>query len=82
MAEEVERTTDGVPPPGEAIHLPGASFLPVLVAAGTSVVVVGVVISWILVAIGLTIVVIALSRWIRETRDEMGELPLEHEHGH
>ena len=63
---------------GEAIHLPGPSFQPVLVAFGLTLAVVGVVLSPILVAIGLVVTVVALFRWIRDTRREMSELPLEH----
>ena len=47
-------------------------------AFGLTIAVVGVVLSWILVAIGLVITVIAIARWIRETRQEISELPLEH----
>jgi hypothetical protein len=77
MADE---TNDGgrLPPPVEEIHLPDPSYQPVLVAFGTMVAVIGVVFSWIIVAIGLLIVAISLTRWIRQTREEMAELPLEH----
>ena len=76
-----EQTPDGgVPPRGEEIHLPDPSYLPVVVAAGTTVVVVGVVINLALAGIGLAITVVAIVRWVRQTREEMAELPLEHEH--
>ena len=79
MAEE--QIGDGeVPPPGEAIHLPDPSYLPVIVAAGTTLVLVGVVIHFALAAIGLAITVVASVRWVRQTREEIAELPLEHEH--
>ena len=77
MAEEIGHSAD-VPPAGEPVHLPGPSYLPVLVAFGVTLAVVGVVISLILVVIGLLITGVALFRWIREARTEMGELPLEH----
>ena len=66
------------PPAGEAIHLPGPSYLPVLAAAGITLTVVSVVISWILVALGVLITVVVVWRWIRETRRDISELPLEH----
>ena len=66
------------PPAGEAIHLPGPSYLPVLTAAGITLTVVSVVISWILVALGVLITVVVVWRWIRETRRDVSELPLEH----
>ena len=78
MADEVRVTGAEAEPAGESIHLPGPSYLPVITAFGATVAIVGVVISWILVGIGVVIAVIAIVRWIRETRDEMAELPLEH----
>lgn len=78
MAEGVRGPQESPPPPGEAVHLPGPSYLPVVVAAGISMAVVGVVISWILVALGGLITVVAVIRWVRQTRGEMAELPLEH----
>ncbi len=79
MAEEVHQD-DHVPPPGEPIHLPDPSYLPVLVAAGTTIALIGVVINLVLFVIGLLITLVATVRWIRQTREEMGELPLEHPH--
>jgi hypothetical protein len=68
------------PPAGEAIHLPGPTYLPVVTAAGITIAVVGVVQNWILVALGLLITVFAVVRWIRDTRRDMAELPLQHRH--
>jgi Cytochrome c oxidase subunit IV len=78
MADEVRVSGAEAEPAGEAIHLPGPSYLPVITAFGATVAIVGVVISWILVGIGVVIALIAIVRWIRETREEMSELPLEH----
>jgi hypothetical protein len=66
------------PPAGEAIHLPGPTYLPIVTAVGIAIAVVGVVQSWIIVAAGLLITLYAVVRWIRETREDIGELPLEH----
>ena len=79
MAEE-PAPDGGVPPPAEAIHLPDPSYLPVIVAAGTTVVLVGVVLNFALAGMGLLITVVAIIRWVRQTREEIAELPLEHEH--
>ena len=79
MAEQASPDAE-VPPPGEPIHLPDPSYLPVIVAAGTTILLVGVVLSPILVVIGLAITVVAIVRWIGQTRAEMAELPLDHEH--
>jgi hypothetical protein len=79
MADErIETGGPEAPPAGEAIHLPGPTYLPVITAAGVSMAVVGVVIWWVLVVIGLVVTVVAVSRWIRETRQDIAELPLEH----
>ena len=78
MADEVRVSDPGAEEAGEAIHLPGPSYQPVLVAFGLTLAVVGVVLSPILVGIGLVVTVVALFRWIRDTRREMSELPLEH----
>jgi hypothetical protein len=79
MADERIRTGGPeAPPAGEAIHLPGPTYLPVITAAGISVAVIGVVVWWVLVVIGLLVTVVAVWRWIRETRQDMAELPLEH----
>lgn len=62
----------------EAVHLPGPSYLPVLTALGVTLALVGVVITLPLVVIGVAITVVSLWRWIRETRQEIAELPLQH----
>jgi hypothetical protein len=78
MADEVRVSGAEAEPAGEAVHLPGPSYLPVITAFGVSVAVVGIVIAWFLVVIGVVIALVAIVRWIRETREEMAELPLEH----
>jgi Cytochrome c oxidase subunit IV len=78
MADEVRVSEAEAEPAGEAVHLPGPSYLPVLTAFGITIAVVGVVIWWVLVVIGGLIALVAIIRWIRETREEVSELPLEH----
>ena len=75
MADEVN---GALPPPAEEVHLPDPSYLPILLAFGISIAVVGVVLSPVLVIIGVLIALVALKRWIGQTREEMAELPLEH----
>jgi hypothetical protein len=76
--EPVSAGEPEAPPAGEAIHLPGPSYIPIATAAGVAVAVVGVVISWILVAIGLVVTLYCVWRWIRDTRRDISELPLQH----
>jgi type IV secretory pathway TrbD component len=80
MAEDERIHAGGpeAPPAGEAIHLPGPSYLPIVTAVGITIVVVGVVQSWLIVAFGLLVTLVAVVRWIRETREDIAELPLEH----
>ena len=78
MAEELDRPEGALPPPTEEIHLPDPSYLPPLMALGITLMVVGIVLSVFVVAIGAILFVITLVRWIRQTREEMAELPLEH----
>jgi hypothetical protein len=68
---------ESVPPPGEEIHLPGPSYLPVLLAFGITLMLVGVVYTWVLTGIGLVIFLVVLARWIRSTREDIAELPLD-----
>jgi type IV secretory pathway TrbD component len=80
MAEDERIHTGGpeAPPAGEAIHLPGPTYLPIITAVGITIAVVGVVQSWVIVAIGVVITLFAVVRWVRETRQDISELPLEH----
>jgi hypothetical protein len=80
MADDERIHTGGpeAPPAGEAVHLPGPTYLPVITAVGITIAVVGVVQSWILVAAGVIVTVLTVWRWIRETRTDMAELPLDH----
>jgi hypothetical protein len=76
--EQIHTGGPEAPPVGEPIHLPGPTYLPVVTAAGVTIAVVGVVLSWFLVAGGVIVVLVAVLRWVRETRQDIAELPLEH----
>jgi type IV secretory pathway TrbD component len=80
MAEDERIHTGGpeAPPAGETIHLPGPTYLPIVTAVGITIAVVGVVQSWIIVGLGVLITLVAVVRWVRETREDISELPLEH----
>jgi hypothetical protein len=74
---QVERD---VPPAGEEIHLPGGSVQPVLLAVGITVALVGVTLSIVLVIAGVLLSLVVMVRWIQDTRRDIAELPLDHEH--
>jgi hypothetical protein len=78
MADEVEQPDGALPPPTEEIHLPEPSYLPPVMALGITLIVVGIVIGLPVVVVGAILFLVTLVRWIRQTREEMGELPLEH----
>jgi hypothetical protein len=66
-----------IPPAGEEIHLPGPSALPALTALGITLTLVGITTYIELVVIGGLITLLAVVRWIRETRSDIDELPLD-----
>jgi hypothetical protein len=80
MADEVRVADDSADERGESIHLPGPSYQPVMLAFGLTLAITGVVIFPPITAIGLVIVLVTLWMWIRDTRREVKELPLEHDH--
>jgi len=66
-----------VPPVGEEIHLPGPSILPVLTAVGITLALVGVTTFIEFTVVGVLITLYCVVRWIKETRAEIDELPLD-----
>ena len=84
-ADTVEAThavvaTDAVPPAGEEIHLPGGSIIPLVVAIGITLTVIGTTIWWVWSALGFTITVVSVGLWIRDVRRDVDELPEDHHH--
>ena len=71
--------SDAPPAAAEDIHLPGPSYLPIIVAAGVTISLVGILLSPIIFAAGMIVWVVATLVWIRDTRQEIAELPLDHE---
>jgi hypothetical protein len=78
MAEEVRVSEPQAEEAGEPIHLPGPSYQPVVLAFGVMLVVTGVVLFPPGAVIGGVITVVTLYLWIRDTRRDISELPLEH----
>ena len=78
MADEVNVSDEQAEEAGEAIHLPGPSYQPVALAFGLTLAITGVVLFPVVAVIGLVIVLITLYLWIRDTRRDVSELPLEH----
>jgi hypothetical protein len=66
-----------VPPPGEEIHLPGPTILPLLTALGITLVLVGMTTFIEFTVVGALLTIGCVVRWIKDTRREVDELPLE-----
>ena len=79
MADDLPTASgDGTPPAGEQVHWPGATYLPAWTAFGITIALVGVILSWVIVGIGAVIAGVAILRWVREAREDISQLPLEH----
>ena len=76
MAEE--QANGSLSPPSETVHLPGPTYLPVLVAAFTTIALVGIVLNWIVFGIAMAVVLFCIVRWVRDVRRDIADLPLEH----
>jgi hypothetical protein len=66
-----------VPPVGEEIHLPGPTILPLLSAVGITLVLVGITTFIVLTIAGGLLTIGCVVRWIKDTRREIDELPLD-----
>ena len=80
MADEIRVAEAEADEAGEAIHLPGPSYHPVVLAFGLTLAITGVVIFPAISVIGLVIVLATIYMWVRDTRRDIRELPLEHDH--
>ncbi len=76
-SQEGTPTSADVPPAGEEIHLPGNTILPLVVAVGITLLLVGLT-TWIgFTIVGAVIALWSIARWIRDTRRDIAELPPE-----
>ena len=66
------------PPAGEEVHLPGPTLIPLLMAFGIAVALVGITTTWLLSIAGGILAIVCIVRWIGDTRRDISNLPLEH----
>jgi hypothetical protein len=66
-----------VPPVGEEVHLPGPTILPLLTALGVTLVLVGLTTFVELTVIGGVLSIVCAVRWVKDTRRDIDELPLD-----
>jgi hypothetical protein len=78
VTEPGERIEGAAPPAGEEIHLPGPTYLPLFMALGITLGVIGITINFIISIVGAVVFLVTLVRWLREVRRDMSELPLDH----
>ena len=67
-----------IPPAGEEIHLPAPSIHPILLAFGITVALLGTTLFFPFVIAGVILSLWVIVAWIRSTRREIDELPLDH----
>lgn len=67
-----------LPPIGEEIHLPGPSRLPIITAVGITLLIIGLTTIKFFTFVGALISIVCIVIWIKQTRRETAELPLEH----
>jgi hypothetical protein len=78
---DLQETGNGtVPPVGEEIHMPAPSLLPLINAAGLALAIVSLTLTWYLVVAGAIIFLWTTVIWVRDTRRDIADLPLEHGH--
>ena len=70
-----------LPPVGEEIHLPGPSILPILTAVGITFALIGLTTFIEFTVLGGLLTIYCLVRWIKDTRSEIDELPLDSAEG-
>ena len=71
MADEIERPGEETEPEGFEPHLPGPTIWPFAFAGGIALLLVGLIINWMLAAIGAVIALVFAFLWIREATREV-----------
>jgi hypothetical protein len=61
----------------EEIHLPRPSLVPLFTAAGITLALLGLILTWWFVVAGGAITLLAVWNWIRDVREEIESLPAE-----
>lgn len=69
--------SDAPPAASEDIHLPGPTYLPIIVAAGIAIALVGILVNVLVFAFGMVVWMLAALIWIRDARGDIAELPLD-----
>jgi hypothetical protein len=75
-----ELDNGAAPPVGEEVHMPAPSILPLINAAALALTIVSLTLNHIITAVAGIVFLITVVIWIRDTRRDIAELPLDHGH--
>lgn len=78
MTQQPQSVETEAGPPGEHIHMPAPSLLPLLNAVGLAGVIVCITLSIYLLIAFAILFLVTTAIWIRDSVREVNELPLEH----
>jgi hypothetical protein len=69
---------EDAPPPGEELHLPGPSLIPLLNASGIALALVGLTLGTLIIVAGVILFLVTTVLWIRDSVRDINDLPLDH----
>jgi Flp pilus assembly protein TadB len=69
---------NGAPPAGEEIHMPASSILPLINAAALALTIVSLTINHVITLVAGIVFLITVVIWVRDTRRDIADLPLDH----
>lgn len=78
MTQQPQSVETEAGPPGEHIHMPAPSLLPLLNAVGLAGVIVSITMSTVLAILFGILFLITTVIWIRDSVRDVNELPLDH----
>jgi hypothetical protein len=78
MSSDDQQST--VPPVGEEIHMPASSVLPLINAAALAGAIVTITFNTVLCILLAIVFLWTTVIWVRDTRRDIAELPLDHSH--
>jgi hypothetical protein len=73
-----ELDNGAAPPIGEEVHMPAPSMLPLINAAALALTIVSITLNHVVTVVAGIIFLITVVIWIRDTRRDIAELPLDH----
>jgi Flp pilus assembly protein TadB len=73
-----DELNNGAPPTGEQVHMPAPSIIPLINAAALALTIVSLTLNHIITVVAGIIFLITVVIWIRDTRRDIADLPLDH----